>query len=149
MNRNRAVYYSAAVFLAAWSLLPVYFLVVSALQERRSTFKWPKELYPQQFSWTSVAFFFELPGMLNAAMNSVIAASITMVLALALGAPAGYALARFTFPGKNGYRVLVLLTRAFPVPILALPLAVRFIEIGLYDTPYAVAIVHACLALPF
>jgi multiple sugar transport system permease protein len=66
-----------------------------------------------------------------------------------LGAPAGYALARYPFRGKDAYRMVILLTRAFPVAILALPLTVRFISLGVYDTPFGIALVHTCLALPF
>ena len=43
----------------------------------------------------------------------------------------------------------MLLTRAFPLAILALPLTVNFIRIGLYDTPLGVALIHTVLALPF
>jgi multiple sugar transport system permease protein len=43
----------------------------------------------------------------------------------------------------------VLLTRAFPLAILALPLTVAFIQVGLYDTPLGVSLVHTALALPF
>ena len=67
----------------------------------------------------------------------------------ALGVPAGYALARFRFRGAGAYRVLILMTRAFPVAILALLLTVSFIRLGVYDTPFGVALVHAVLATPF
>ena len=62
---------------------------------------------------------------------------------------AGYALARYNFKGKDSFRLLVLLTRAFPLAILALPLTVSFIRIGLYDTIIGVGLVHTVLALPF
>ena len=68
---------------------------------------------------------------------------------VALGAPAGYALARYSFRGQDAFRLLVLLTRAFPLAILALPLTVLFIRVGLYDTPLGVSLVHTALALPF
>ncbi len=45
--------------------------------------------------------------------------------------------------------MLVLLTRAFPLAILALPLTVTFIRVGLYDTPFGVSLIHTVLALPF
>jgi len=45
--------------------------------------------------------------------------------------------------------VLVVMTRAFPLAILALPLVTRFIAVGLYDTHLGVALVHTALALPF
>jgi len=57
-----------------------------------------------------------------------------------LGAPAGYALARYDFKGQTVYRVLIVMTRAFPLAILALPLVTRFISVGLYDTHLGVAL---------
>ncbi|MEY4530828.1 MAG: hypothetical protein RLZZ156_1549, partial [Deinococcota bacterium] len=65
------------------------------------------------------------------------------------GAPAGYALARYNFFGQDTFRLLILFTRAFPLAILAIPLAVRFLQWGLYDTIIGVALVHTALALPF
>jgi multiple sugar transport system permease protein len=44
---------------------------------------------------------------------------------------------------------VILLTRAFPVGILALPLAVSYVRLGIYDTPFGVALIHTALALPF
>ena len=93
--------------------------------------------------------FLKTEGVGAAFMNSLGAALITVVLSLLLGAPAGYALARYTFAGKDTYRLLVLLTRAFPLAILALPLTVSFIRLGLYDTVIGVGLVHTVLALPF
>ncbi|MER9679984.1 ABC transporter permease subunit [Mesorhizobium sp. M0184] len=72
-----------------------------------------------------------------------------MLLSIGFGAPAGYALSRFEFPGKETFRFLVLMTRAFPLPLLALPLAVMFIRTGLDDTAIGLALVHTTLALPF
>jgi multiple sugar transport system permease protein len=79
----------------------------------------------------------------------VLVAGLTMVLSIGFGAPAGYALSRFDFPGKEAFRFLVLMTRAFPLPLLALPLAVMFIRTGLDDTAIGLALVHTTLALPF
>ncbi len=67
-------------------------------------------------------------------LRSVEVAVLCMVFSIALGAPAGYALARFAFRGANAYRLVILLTRAFPVGILALPLAVSYVRLGIYDT---------------
>jgi ABC-type spermidine/putrescine transport system permease subunit II len=41
-----------------------------------------------------------------------------MFFSILLGVPAGYALARFAFRGATTYRLMILLTRAFPVAIL-------------------------------
>jgi len=72
-----------------------------------------------------------------------------MILSIGAGAPAGYALSRFDFKGKSVFRIMVMMTRAFPLPLLALPLAVMYIRIGLDDSILGLAIIHTVLALPF
>jgi multiple sugar transport system permease protein len=112
-------------------------------------FRWPKSIWPAEMSLSAMMTFLRIEGVFNAFVNSLIAAGLTVAFSVALGAPAGYALARYSFRGANAYRLLVLLTRAFPLAILALPLTVSFIRLGLYDTPFGVSLVHTVLALPF
>ena len=147
--RHRTFYLALALIFCAWVLLPILLLTILAFTERQAIFAWPKGLLPEAFSLETLRFFFGVQGVWRALRNSVVVALLTVVFALALGAPAGYALARYRFPGKDAYRVMILITRAFPLMILAVPLAVRFIDLGLYDTPWAVALVHTALALPF
>jgi multiple sugar transport system permease protein len=72
-----------------------------------------------------------------------------MILAIIVGAPAGYALARFVFRGRDLYRLAVVSTRAFPAVILSIPLAVTFIKWGMYDSIFSLALVHTAISLPF
>jgi multiple sugar transport system permease protein len=135
--------------LCAWVILPVYLVALGAFGGRAAVFRWPKTLWPADVSLQAMLTFLQVEGVLHAFTNSLLAAGLTVLLSILLGAPAGYALARFAFAGKDAYRLLVLLTRAFPLAILALPLTVSFIRLGLYDTPLGVALVHTVLALPF
>lgn len=138
-----------ALLVAAWVLLPIYLIALNAFAPRDAIYAWPKSFVPGEFSFSTLGFFFGVSGVWEATLNSVIVAGLTVLMSLAMGLPAGYALARFRFPGKDPYRLLVVLTRAFPIAILALPLTVRFIEMNIYDTVLAVALVHTALALPF
>lgn len=146
---RRTVYVSGVLALCAWVLLPIYLIGLGAFGGRAGVFKWPKSLWPGQASLDAMLTFLRIEGVWNAALNSIIAASLTMLFSIALGTPAGYALARFNFAGANLFRLMILLTRAFPLAILALPLTVVFIRLGLYDTPFGVSLVHTALALPF
>lgn len=138
-----------ALVACVWVLGPIYLLAISAFGGNAVINAWPKAFLPTTISFDALTFFFGVERVWGAILNSVLVALLTMALSLLLGAPAGYALARFVFPGKDAYRLLILLTRAFPIAILALPLTVRFIELGIYDTILAVALVHTALALPF
>jgi len=149
MRLSRFLNYLLAFLFALWVVLPIYLLAVLALSERSAVFAYPKPLYPQPLSVETLWRFLEVPGVVKALGNSVLVAGLTMLLSLLLGAPAGYALARYRFRGADFFRILVIFTRAFPLAILAVPLAVHFIRMGLYDTPLGVALVHTALALPF
>ena len=149
MTARRLVFGAGVATLCVWVLLPVYLVALGAFGGRTAVFRWPKTLWPAGVSLQAMLTFLQVEGVLHAFTNSLVAAGLTVLLSILLGAPAGYALARFAFAGKNAYRLLVLLTRAFPLAILALPLTVSFIRLGLYDTPLGVALVHTVLALPF
>lgn len=75
-------------------------------------------------------------------------AVITLVFSTAIAAPAGYAISRYFFPGRDAFRLGILAVRAFPIVILAVPLAVTFIEWGMFDKVYSVALMHTALTLP-
>jgi multiple sugar transport system permease protein len=138
----------AVVVLGLWVLLPLYLLFVNAFNTPDEVVGWPKRFAPS-FDTESLSFFWNYAGVARALLNSILVAGLTMLLAIGLGAPAGYALARFRFRGKGTFRLLVVMTRAFPLPLLALPLAVFYIRTGLDDTILGLALVHTVLALPF
>ncbi len=145
---GRYVYAASVALLCAWVIVPLYFLLINTLSSPETVNSFPKSLIPE-FDMGSLSFFAKFEGMVTALKNSVVVALITMILSILIGAPAGYALSRFDFRGKELFRLLILLTRAFPLPLLALPLAVLFIRTGLDDTALGLALVHTTLAIPF
>lgn len=144
----RRVLIGGAAAATLWILLPLYFLLVNAWSSPEAVNAFPKNLLPGLDSG-SVRFLLGFEGVTSALVNSLLVALMTMVASIVVGAPAGYALARFEFHGKGTFRLLVMLTRAFPLPLLALPLTVLFIRVGLDDTLFGLALVHTILALPF
>lgn len=148
-SARRLLLWTGLAVLIAWVLVPIYLVALGAFGGRLGVFRWPKSIWPSDLSFAAMSQFLAIEGVFNALVNSLIAAGLTVVFSIALGAPAGYALARYSFRGQNAYRLLVLLTRAFPLAILALPLTVSFIRLGLYDTPFGVSLIHTVLALPF
>ena len=149
MTTRRAIYLLGVVVLCAWVVVPIWLIAANALGGQAVISAWPKPLIPPQMSLDTIRVFLAIEGVGRALWISFEVAVLCMIFSVALGLPAGYALARYSFRGANVFRVMILLTRAFPVGILALPLTVGFIRLGLYDTPLGVALMHTALALPF
>jgi multiple sugar transport system permease protein len=147
-RRMRRVLLVGGVAATLWILLPLYFLLVNAFSSPEVVSQFPKALWPEGRT-DSLRFLLEFEGVVAALLNSLAVAAMTMLASIALGAPAGYAIARYEFRGKTAFRMLIMLTRAFPLPLLALPLAVLFIRSGIDDTLWGLAMVHTMLALPF
>jgi multiple sugar transport system permease protein len=144
-----ALRYGAALVLALYIAVPLYLIFASAVTARRATYDFPKSIVPTEVSLENIGFFLGASGVLDAFWRSVVVGVITVGLALALGAPAGYALARYAFRGRRAYRLVILATRAFPIVILSIPLAVTFRQLGIADSVLGVALMHTALALPF
>jgi multiple sugar transport system permease protein len=140
--------YLLAGLLTAFFLVPIYLIAVAALSTPAQISAFPKTFVPSPISLDTLIFFLSFRGVLPSVINSIVVALLTLVLSTAIGTPAGYALARYVFRGHDAFTVLILITRAFPISILAVPLAVSFINWDLYDTVFAVALVHTTLALP-
>ena len=145
---NRGLVYLAAIALALWILIPIYLIAVAAFSPSEVIYGWPKSIIPQEISTETMLFFLNAQYVLDSVWNSVIVALLTLVLALLVGAPAGYALARYVFRGQDLYRVMLLSTRGFPMVILAIPLTVTFMRLDLYDSLFSVALLHTAMALP-
>jgi multiple sugar transport system permease protein len=145
---NRWPLYVAAIAISLFILIPLYLIAVAAFTPRAVLNGFPKPLLPVAISTDTLQAFLNTRGVGPSIVNSLLVGLMTLVLSAVLGAPAGYALARFAFRGRDTFQLLILMTRAFPIAILAVPLTVTFINWNLYDTLWAVALVHTALALP-
>jgi multiple sugar transport system permease protein len=141
--------YALACVLALWVVLPIYLITLGAFSTQDAIYSYPLQLWPHHVTGSTLGYFIHSAGVIPSLERSVWVMLVTLALALGIGVPAGYALARFRFPGANLLRLGVVGTRAFPIVIIAIPLAATFIRWGIDDSILGVAIVHTALALPF
>lgn len=147
-RRRRAWLQVAALAVTAFMAAPLYFITLAAFSSRQALNRFPKSFWPSDVTTDTVSRFIDTTGVKEAFLTSLIVGLQTLVLSLAIGAPAGYAVARWVFRGRDLYQIGLLLIRALPIAVLAVPLSVIFLELDLYDTTYGVALVHSGLALP-
>jgi multiple sugar transport system permease protein len=87
-------------------------------------------------------------------MNSLVICSIAALLATAFACSAGYALARFRFPGANVFGLTVIGTQLIPGSMFLLPIFLGFIWLkqntafALYDTRLGMILVYTAFFTP-
>jgi len=81
--------------------------------------------------------------------TSVTIACLTVLVALAVSIPSGYALARLRLPWRTALMILFLLPQAFPSVAIYINVARIFYQIGLAGTIPAVVLVHATHGLVY
>ena len=146
---NRGFAYLIAILICMWVLVPIWFIASMALTTPEYVRAYPKGVLPFiPFSLETMKFFLQSEGIIPGVINSVTVATITLVLSTLIAAPAGYAVSRYVFRGRDTFRLSILMVRAFPIVVLAIPLVVVFINLKMFDSVFSLALMHTALALP-
>jgi len=137
-----------------WALFMIYWGVVTSLKPPAQTFT---------VSGLSVPFLQFLPTLENwrtelsvresrmALVNSITVAIFATLIAMVLGVPAGYALARFKFRRVKNRDLTIwyLSQRVLPPVVVVIPFFLIMRTLHLLDTRLALIIVNATFTLPF
>ena len=91
----------------------------------------------------------KFPSVWTAFRNSLVLATVQMLIVVGVGTLAGYYLSRFDFPGRGSYLKGLLVLHAFPAMTLIIPIFLMMYWIGLLDTLTSVILVIAAIELPF
>jgi multiple sugar transport system permease protein len=145
---RRALVQLACVLVTLFMAGPIVLIGLAAFSTRDALTVFPKPFLPSEWGTETIIGFITGTGTIPAFGNSVLVGVYTVLLSLLLGAPAGYALARHVFRGRDTYQLFILLVRALPIVVLSVPLASMFLRTGGYDTVFAVTMVHTALAMP-
>jgi arabinogalactan oligomer/maltooligosaccharide transport system permease protein len=82
-------------------------------------------------------------------LNSLLVSTVTAAVGIVLATTAGYAMSRWTFPGRDGGLQIFLITQMFPGVVMAIPLYILLDEAGLLDSLLGLSLVYATTAIPF
>lgn len=91
---------------------------------------------------------FDAPELRASMVNSAIYVLVNVVLCIAVGLPAAYALARYRFLGDRHFLLVILVFRVTPPVVLSLPIFILFAQLGLVNSPLGIALVHSLFNLP-
>lgn len=137
------------LFIVVWGLAPFYWMLVTALRDKKHTFDttpWPTHVTLENFRDALATD--KGNDFLGAIGNSLVISLITTLLAVFVGVFTGYALARLNFRGKGIVTGIILAASMFPGIALVTPLFQLFGDIGWIGTYRAMIIPNISFALP-
>jgi len=143
---KRLLLYLVLLAFAAYFLMPIYVLVLTALKpfsDVNTATMWqlptPPTLDAFAAAWNAVGGSF---------LNSVAIVVPATLLATLLGAVNGYVFAKWRFPGSELVFRLVLFGMFLPYQGLLIPLVLTLRQLGLFGTIPGLIVTHAILGIP-
>ncbi len=128
-------------------MLPIYWLL-------NMSFKTTNEilgsftLWPQEFTFENYIKIFTDPTWYNGYINSITYVVMNTVISVTAALPAAYAFSRYHFLGDKHLFFWLLTNRMAPPAVFALPFFQLYSAVGLFDTPFAVALAHCLFSIP-
>ena len=152
MRSGRGRYLVGAVCVAICTvmILPIVASVLASVKPTAEAAETPPTYFPHGFSLDAYQRLWHYQdGLPTYVLNSLIAAGLTVTFTVVLTALAGYGLARFPIPFKEGIFVVLLFALIIPYQALLTPLFLMFSDLGLTNSLVGLAIVHTAIQLPF
>jgi len=131
---------------ALWTIVPLAWMVLSALKTRGDIIQLSFVFEPTLANFQTVLFDSNIPGFL---FNSVLVASISALLAVIFGTIGGYALSRGDIRGKKHLAFWIISTRMAPIAVAIIPLFFLFTWLNLLGTYAALIVAFSTFNLPF
>ena len=148
-GRRRATLWHGLALLVIFvsSVFPFYWMVTTSLKTQADALAYPPlwRFSPTLKHYGDALFRHDVGASL---VNSLIVASSTTVLAILLGTPAAYALARFEFRGKRDLWFWFISNRMVSPVVLAVPFFLIATKLDLIDTHIVLILLYLTFSLP-
>ncbi len=144
MSRSLPVAYLFLGALGLFCLLPFAWVFLASIDGRAGV----RLSLPDAASLSNYLRFFADPNSLRYVANSMVLAGGATLLVIVSAVLAGYALSRFSFPGRRPLMYGVLMSRIIPPTATIIPLFVIVQRMGLSNTHLGLILVLAAQQLP-
>ena len=115
------VKYLVLIILGAWMLLPFYWMISASLMTSKEIIQMPPPLLPAVPQWHNYVEITQVVDLGRAYLNSLVVTGLTVFGILFTSSMAGFAFAKYQFPGRNVLFTMVLATMMIPFFVSLIP----------------------------
>ncbi len=139
---------AATLALVAFAVFPQLWMLISSFRPATELFESPPALLPSGFTLDWYVEAFAGSNAVRWFGNSLVIAVATSVISCTVGTLAGYAIARFVYPGRKWFMLLLTSAYLFPAILLLMPLYLMLANYRLVGTQPAIVLAHLLITLP-
>lgn len=148
---ERALFvWAPLAFFLVFLVGPFYWMLITALKPDSELYDGTRSpLYVAAPSLDHFYYLFEKTDFVTWIGNTMLVATLSTAIALLMGVPAGYALARLRFRGSELVGTAIFVTYLVPSSLLFIPMVEVMASIGMDDNIWALVIVYPTFLVPF
>jgi multiple sugar transport system permease protein len=136
------------VAFCGFAIFPLYWALVNALQTQEERYKYPPGIFPAHPTLEAFRSVWKSTGIGHWLLNTLIVATLTAVLTLAMAISGAYAISRWRTRGTSLVTFLTLATQMIPPVVIMLPLFKVFVSLHLVNSLWGLVIADLFWALP-
>lgn len=133
----------------AWTVVPLSWIILSSFKFEADQFSIPPKWFPDRLTLQNYAKFFGNSEFVRSLFNSFLITFLSTAIALILGVPAAYALARFNWKHANKIAFVVLLARMTPPIVMVLPFFMIARYLNISNTYLPIVLALSFFSVPF
>lgn len=146
-GRRRAITASLLGLFLIFQALPIYWIVRMSLMTPANVLSRP-DFLPVNPTLDNYRTIFSDPTWYMSFVNQITYVCLNTVISLAVALPAAYAFSRYRFIGDKHVFFWLFTNRMAPPAVFLLPFFQLYSAVGLFDTPWAVALAHTLFVVP-
>jgi multiple sugar transport system permease protein len=144
-----AIGYVILIAAIVWTVLPIYWVVVSSLKPDNLFYDSSTVLWTPVFTVQHYADMLFNSGFPINLRNSFVVAAGTALLSTVVGSMAGYALVRLRFVGRNVFARLLIYCYLAPGTVLFIPIFGMMVGAHLTNSLFGLGLVYLTFTVPF
>lgn len=145
---EKVTFYALVIGFCVIVLFPVYWMVVNSIQPLSYGMQYPPPMFPQEISFLPFTTLFENFPVGRWLVNSLLLATMTTLLVLALAVLGSFAMTFLKWRGKAAFGLLLLMTQMLPEALVVIPIYAMYRELGMSNSLSALSLIDAAFILP-
>lgn len=141
--------YFVVIDICIFTLYPYFAMFCSALKSRAEIFSVNGTILPVEPMWSNFINVWKRAPLAQYAMNSLLIAGGSTLLAMLCGIPAAYALSRMKFKGKTAFLGFVIVSQMFAPVVLVIGIYKVMAVLGFTDSIVGLIFVNAAFNQAF